>query len=204
MRVTIAQINSTNGDIKGNLERIAAAIDKGKADGSDLIVFPEVITHGYTSQDWFQDRDIVAHALDSLDEIIPLTKGTTAVIGTIRPNEDIGGRRLFNCAAVISDGRLLGFADKTLLPEYDVFDDPRYFEPSVGARRLYEINGRRAGVVVCADFWNDKTFWKERLYKNDPVDEVIDRGADLLVAINASPYNKGKIRLRCEMVAHRA
>ena len=205
MKVTIGQINTTNGDIEGNVRKIIAAIQKAKADGSDLIVFPEVTTHGYTSQDWFQDADIVAHALDPLEKIIPETRGITAVVGAIRPNEDNDGRRLYNCAAVIHDGKLLGFADKTLLPEYDVFDDPRWFEPSDGAgRKLYEINGVKLGVVVCEDFWNDSTFWPEQLYEKDPVDEVIAEGADLIVSINASPYNKGKIALRCDMVAHRA
>ncbi|MEP6787113.1 MAG: NAD+ synthase, partial [Acidobacteriota bacterium] len=120
-------------------------------------------------------------------------------------NEDKDGRPIYNCAAVIHDGELLGFADKTLLPEYDVFDDPRWFEPSDGCnRRLFEVNGVKLGVVVCEDFWNDKTFWKERLYERDPTDEVIAMGADVIVSINASPYNKGKIKLRCDMVAHRA
>ena len=106
---------------------------------------------------------------------------------------------------MIDDGKLLGFTDKTLLPEYDVFDDPRYFEPNDGTgRQLYEINGVRVGVVVCEDFWNDKTFWKDRLYDTDPTDDVIAQGADIVVSLNASPYNKGKIRLRCDMVAHRA
>lgn len=203
MRVTIAQINSTNGDLKGNTEKIISAIEKAKADGSDLVVFPEVITHGYTSQDWFQDPDIVAHVEDPLRDIIPVTNGITAVIGTIRATGDPDGRRLFNSAAVVSNGELIGFADKTLLPEYDVFDDPRYFEPS-DRRRIFEINGVKLGVVVCEDFWNDKTFWKERLYESDPTDEVIAMGADIIVSVNASPYNKGKIRRRCEMVAHRA
>ena len=89
------------------------------------------------------------------------------------------------------------------MPEYDVFDDPRYFEPS-DTRSMFEIEGRKIGVVVCEDFWNDKTFWKERLYDVDPADELIMRGAEIIVAINASPYNKGKIKLRCDMVAHRA
>lgn len=203
MKVTIGQINSTNGDLTGNIHRIVSAIEKAKADGSDLIVFPELVTHGYTSQDWFQDPDIIEHSLDPLKEIIPSTRGITAIVGTIRPNEDNDGRRLYNCAAVIHDGELVGFADKTLLPEYDVFDDPRYFEPSE-TRRLFEINGLKLGVVVCEDFWNDKTFWKDRLYEQDPADEVIAMGADLLISINASPYNKGKIKLRCDMVAHRA
>lgn len=203
MKVTIAQINTTNGDIAGNTAKILSAIEKARGDGSDLVVFPEVATHGYTSLDWFQDADIIAHSLDPLREIIPATKGITAVIGTIRPNEAKDGRRLYNTAAVIYDGELVGFADKTLLPEYDVFDDPRYFEPS-DHRRIFDVNGIKLGVVVCEDFWNDKTFWRERLYESDPTDEVLQMGAEVIVSVNASPYNKGKIRLRCDMVAHRA
>jgi NAD+ synthase (glutamine-hydrolysing) len=203
MKVTIGQINTTNGDIEGNVAKILEAIEKAKADGSDMIVFPEVVTHGYTSQDWFQDRDIINASPEPLEKIIPATNGIIAIVGTIRPNTETDGRRLFNSAAVIHDGKLIGFADKTLLPEYDVFDDPRYFEPS-DVRKMFEIDGRKIGVVVCEDFWNDKTFWKERLYDVDPADELIMQGAEMIVAINASPYNKGKIRLRCEMVAHRA
>jgi NAD+ synthase (glutamine-hydrolysing) len=205
MKVTIGQINTTNGDIDGNVDKIIAAIEKAKAQGSDLIVFPEITTHGYTSQDWFQDPDIIDHALDPLERILPATKGIAAVVGMIRRNFDNDGRRLYNAAAVISDGELLGFADKSLLPEYDVFDDPRWFEPYDGcSRHLFDIAGKKVGVVVCEDFWNDKTFWKDRLYDRDPADEVIEMGAELVVSINASPYNKGKIKLRCDMVAHRA
>src|SRR5678815_1155956 len=111
MRVTIAQIDTTNGDIDGNVAKIIAAIGKARGDGSDLVVFPELTTHGYTSQDWFQDADIISHALDPLDKIIPETKGITAIVGAIRPNPDPNGRRLFNCAAVIHDGELLGLDD---------------------------------------------------------------------------------------------
>jgi len=203
MKVTIGQINTTNGDLEGNVKKIISAIELAKQQGSDLIVFPEVTTHGYTSQDWFQDPDIIDHALDPLKRIIPATKGITAIVGTIRKNEDKDGRRLFNVAAVIHDGKLLGFEEKVLLPEYDVFDDPRYFEPG-NTCRLFDVNGTKLGVVVCEDFWNDKTFWKERLYETDPTDEVIALGAEVLISINASPYNKGKIQLRCQMVSHRA
>ena len=209
MKVTIGQINTTNGDLAGNASKIVSAIEKAKADGADLIVFPEVATHGYTSFDWFQDRDIIEHALEPLEKIIPATVGITAIVGTIRPNEDDHGRRLYNSAAIISDGALLRFVDKSLLPEYDVFDDPRYFEPAAKPDGIVEIYNRenqlrRIGVVVCEDFWNDKTFWKERLYENDPTEMVIQHGAEIIVAVNASPYNKGKIKLRCEMVSHRA
>lgn len=205
MKVTIGQINTTNGDLEGNFQKIVTAIDAARSDGSDLIVFPELVTHGYTSQDWFHDPDIIARAEEPINRILPETKGIAAVIGTIRRNPDPEGKRLFNSAAVVADGQLLGYVDKTLLPEYDVFDDPRWFEPKrPGPRPIFEIAGRRVGVVVCEDFWNDKTFWKERLYTTDPADETIALGADVLVSINASPYNKGKIRLRCDMVAHRA
>jgi NAD+ synthase (glutamine-hydrolysing) len=203
MKVTIAQINTTNGDLEGNTQKIISAIEKAKADGSDCVVFPEVVTHGYTSQDWFQDPDIIQHSPDPLEKIIPATSGITAIVGTIRPNPETNGRRLYNSAAVISDGKLIGYADKTLLPEYDVFDDPRYFEPG-DHRTIFEIDGHKLGVVVCEDFWNDKTFWKARLYDKDPADEVIMLGADVVIALNASPYNKGKIKLRADMVSHRA
>ena len=204
MKVTIAQINTTNGDIEGNVAKIVYAIEKAKQDESQLVVFPEVCIHGYTSQDWFQDKDIILHCEEPLQKIIPHTAGITAIVGTIRINEDLSeGRRLYNCAAILSDGKLLGYVDKELLPEYDVFDDPRYFQIG-GRKRIYQIGEMKLGVVVCEDFWNDKTFWKERLYDEDPADEVINQGANIVVSINASPYNKGKIHLRCEMVAHRA
>src|ERR671916_1826126 len=203
MRVTIGQINTTNGDYEGNTERILRAVEQAKREKSDLIVFPEVCVQGYTSLDWFLDRDIVQSALKPLEKIIPATRGLTAVVGTVRPTGAEHGRRLFNSAAVISDGRLLGFADKTLLPEYDVFDDPRYFEPGK-ERRLFDVGGERLRVAVCEDFWNDKTFWRERLYANDPTDELIQLGATVLVSPNASPFNTGKMGLRCDMVRHRS
>ncbi|CDM66528.1 NAD+ synthase [Pyrinomonas methylaliphatogenes] len=203
MRVTIAQINTTNGDYEGNTERIIRAIEQAKREKSDLVVFPEVCVQGYTSLDWFLDPDIARSALRPLERIIPVTEGITAIVGTVRPTGESNGRKLFNSAAVIRNRELLGFADKTLLPEYDVFDDPRYFEPA-RERRLFEIDGTPVGIAICEDFWNDKTFWRERLYDEDPTDELIRMGARLLVAINASPFNKGKMGIRCAMVTHRA
>jgi NAD+ synthase (glutamine-hydrolysing) len=203
MRVTIGQINTTNGDFEGNTERILRAIERAKQDRSDLVVVPEVALQGYTSFDWFLDRDIVTESQKALEKIINATEGLTAIVGTVRPTEPGAHRKLYNSAAIIKDRKLIGFADKTLLPEYDVFDDPRYFEPS-HVRRLFDIDKTRLGVAVCEDFWNDKTYWKERLYPNDPADELIQMGAEILVSINASPFNKGKMGVRCSMVTHRA
>jgi NAD+ synthetase len=203
MRVTIGQINTTNGDYEGNVEKILRAIEQARRERSDLVVFPEVAVQGYTSLDWFLDRDIAQSSLAPLEKIIPATEGMTAVVGTVRPTNQTSGRRLYNSAAVIRDGRLLGFADKTLLPEYDVFDDPRYFETGK-ERRLFDLGKEKLGVVVCEDFWNDKTYWRERLYAHDPTDEVIEMGATVIVTPNASPFNKAKMGQRCSMVAHRS
>lgn len=203
MRVTIGQINTTNGEYEGNTASIIRAIEQGKKDRSHLVVVPEVAIQGYTSLDWFLDRDIVPRSLEPLDRIIAATEGITAIVGTVRPSNLPTGRRLFNSAAVIRNQKLIGFADKTLLPEYDVFDDPRYFEPA-RERHLFELEDCKLGVAVCEDFWNDKTFWKERLYQYDPADELIKLGAEVLVSINASPFNKAKMGQRCAMVSHRA
>jgi NAD+ synthase (glutamine-hydrolysing) len=203
MRVTIGQINTTNGDYAGNTAGILRAIERAKQDASDLVVLPETCLQGYMSFDWFLDRDVARSSLEPLEKIIQATEGLTAIVGTVRPTEAGAGRRLYNSAAVIRNRKLLGFADKTLLPEYDVFDDPRYFEPS-RVRRLFPLGDARLGVAICEDFWNDKTFWKERLYQHDPADELIEMGASVLVSINASPFNKGKMGQRCSMVAHRA
>src|SRR5205823_6880705 len=189
--VTIAQINTTNGDYEGNVARILAAIERAKQDRSDLVVFPEVTIQGYTSFDWFLDPDVVRSALEPLDEIIEATAGITAIVGTVRPSDQPTGRLLYNSAAVIRDRKLIGFADKTLLPEYDVFDDPRYFEPA-HERHLIDLDQTKLGIAVCEDFWNDKTFWKQRLYPNDPAQELIELGAQLLVSINASPFKDRK------------
>src|SRR5437870_12566041 len=126
MRVTIGQINTTNGDFEGNVARILDAIEKAKKDASDLIVFPEVTIQGYTSLDWFLDPDVARSALQPLDKIIDATEGLTAIVGTVRPSDQATGRALYNSAAVIRDRMLLGFADKTLLLVYEVLDEHRY------------------------------------------------------------------------------
>jgi NAD+ synthase (glutamine-hydrolysing) len=203
MRVTVGQINTTNGDYQGNTAGIIRAIEQGRKDRSDLVVVPEACVQGYTSLDWFLDRDVTRCVLQPLQKIIEATEGLTAVVGTVRPNDLPTGKRLYNSAAIIRDKQLLGFADKTLLPEYDVFDDPRYFEPA-RERHPFNMNNCKLGVAVCEDFWNDKTFWKERLYPHDPAEELIEQGAEVLISINASPFNKGKMGQRCAMVSHRA
>src|ERR1043166_9217760 len=184
MRVTIGQINTTNGDFEANTNSIIRGIEQAKREDSDLVVFPEIAVQGYMSFDWSLDRDQQRCPRGPLERIIPATKGTTdtngitTIVGTVRPTGLTTGRHLYNSAAIIRNRELIGFADKTLLPEYDVFDDPRYFQPAP-ERHLFSMPeqhsaNRKLGVAVCEDFWNDKTFWRERLYTNDPADELIE------------------------------
>jgi NAD+ synthase (glutamine-hydrolysing) len=144
MRVTIGQINTTNGDFETNTASIICAIEQAKREDSDLVVLPETCIQGYTSLDWFLDREVQRCALEPLNTIIEATKGITAIVGTVRPSGLTTGRRLFNSAAVIRNQELLGFADKTLLPEYDVFDDPRYFQPAT-ERHLFQHEQKKPG-----------------------------------------------------------
>jgi NAD+ synthase (glutamine-hydrolysing) len=130
MRVTIGQINTTNGEFEGNTNKIIQGIEQAQKENSDLVVFPEISVQGYMSFDWFLDRDLQRCSLGPLEKIIPATKGITAIVGTVRPSGLTTGRHLYNSAAIIRNQELIGFADKTLLPEYDVFDDPRYFQPA--------------------------------------------------------------------------
>src|SRR5262249_42792317 len=120
MRITIGQINTTNGDYEGNTARILKAIEQAKKDSSDLVVFPEVTIQGYTSLDWFLDPDVIRSSLNCLNRIADATEGLGVIVGTVRPSDQATGRQLYNSAAVIQNRILLGFADKTLLPEYDV------------------------------------------------------------------------------------
>src|SRR2546430_9278113 len=186
MRVTVAQINTTNGDCEGNVARILSAIEQAKKDRADLVVFPEVTIHGYTSLDWFLDADVVRSALVPLDTIIEATEGLTAIVGTVRPSDQPTGRKLYNSAAVIRNRTLLGFADKTLLPEYDVFDDPRYFEPA-RERRVFYFCVKHLGIALCEEFWEHKNFLEQRPYPNHPAGELIQNGADLPGLIQYAP-----------------
>src|SRR3569832_1249221 len=121
MRVTIGQINTINGDFENNTASIIRAIEQARRENSDLVVLPETCIQGYTSLDWFLDREVQRCALKPLDKIVEATKGITAIVGTVRPSGLTTGRRLFNSAAVIRNQELLGFADKTLLPVFVVF-----------------------------------------------------------------------------------
>ncbi len=188
LRISMAQINPTVGDLAGNRDKIIACILRAKKLGADIVAFTELAVTGYPPEDLLLKPQFVKDNLRTLREITKATQGITAVVGFVDVNE-----YLYNAAAVISRGKLLYVYHKMLLPNYGVFDEYRYFKP--GKRcPIIVVNGVPVGINVCEDIW----------YPDGPTHTQALAGAEVIVNINASPYHKGKGRERMRMLADRA
>ncbi|HLU47646.1 MAG TPA: NAD+ synthase [Planctomycetota bacterium] len=204
MRIALAQINTTVGDFSGNLARIRHALDRGRREEVDVIVFPELAIPGYPSEDLLEREDFLREIEASTAAAVAATKDIGMVLGTVGRANGGDGPPIHNSALFARDGRIIHRQDKSLLPTYDVFDEARYFRPA-SARSAVEIGGRRAALLVCEDLWNDAAFWEERRYAIDPVAELIEtQQVELILAISASPYSVGKPEFRYHMLRHTA
>lgn len=204
MRVVIAQLNSTVGDILGNCAKIAAAINEAKERSAELVVFSEFIITGYPPEDLLLQSTFVEAAMAALYSLMPATEGIAAVMGLPRFVEGVG-RGLANSAAVLSNGALLGFQDKTLFPTYDVFDESRYFSSPQEARRLWQLAGRRVGITICEDIWRaPPSEHAVPCYSRDPIEELAALAPELVINLSASPFNRGKSFLRNQVACHAA
>jgi NAD+ synthase (glutamine-hydrolysing) len=201
MRVLMAQLNPTIGDLQGNTRRIVRVLEGARARGVELVVFPELSVCGYPPEDLLLHGAFVDAAQGCLGEIVRASRGLMAVVGTVR--REGSKAALFNSAAVIQDGSLAGFYDKLLLPTYDVFDERRYFEPGAGVR-LWEWKGRRIGVTICEDIWEHGGFLDSVRYTTDPVMEMERLRPDMLVNLSASPYHFRKPEVRIRVCAKAA
>lgn len=200
MRLAIAQINTTVGDFAGNTRRILSFARQALRRECDMVVYPELAIPGYPPRDLVEKEDFIDANLAALDEITRrLPSGLTAAIGFIDRNAASTGKPLFNAVAVIRDGRRLSTHYKSLLPTYDVFDEGRYFEPAPRVLTSVVV-GRRLGVTICEDVWNDKHFWRKRLYHHDPVERLGGEHVDVLLNVSASPFSIGKLTLREQML----
>ncbi len=198
MNIVLASINPTVGDLKGNFEKILKEINEAKKLRADLIIFPELSLLGYPPLDLLDKKSFVDEALYYHQKIAEQTKDIGVIFGSVTRVEDQIGTNLFNSAIFCLNGEIKSIHRKSLLPNYDVFDEVRYFEPSPEIR-LMEFNGLKFGVTICEDAWNDKDFWIHRKYEFDPVEEVVKLGADIIVNISASPFSIGKEKIRTEM-----
>ena len=191
LRVALAQLNPTVGDIDGNLKKLLDAYDRAEAAGCDIVAFPELSITGYPPEDLVLKPRFVADTEAALAQLAEHTGRCTAVVGFVDADHD-----LFNAAAICCGGRVIGTYRKRLLPNYAVFDEARYFTPGneTDPMELYLIGGVKVGVSICEDIWSP----------DGPLAEQADGGAELAVNINASPYHLGKAAYRERMLATRA
>jgi NAD+ synthase (glutamine-hydrolysing) len=200
MNIALAQINTTVGDLAGNEAKILAAYRRGVEAGVELVVAPELAVTGYPPRDLVLRRSFLEQSAAALERLAAATGLTGLLVGCVGRNERRPGREATNAVALCQHGRVVATRTKTLLPTYDVFDEDRYFEPA-DANAPVEFNGRKLGLTICEDIWNDEDFWRDRRYRRDPVDELVKAGAEIIVNISASPWHLGKDRLRAEMIA---
>jgi NAD+ synthase (glutamine-hydrolysing) len=203
MRIALAQINTMVGNVSGNAQRIAAAYQQARQAGADLVMFPELSLCGYPPRDLVERPALTAACERELQRLTACTEdGGAMLVGTVSATSLDVGRSVYNSAALLDSGVQLARVHKSLLPTYDVFDEARYFEPAPrDTVQPIAFRGRRLGITICEDVWNDADFWEHRLYAFDPAQSLVEAGADLLLNLSASPYHLGKQRLRQNMLA---
>ncbi len=203
MRVSVAQINTTVGDLAGNVRRILEAVDTAESAGAELVLFPELAICGYPPLDLVVRADFISAVERATEKLATqLTGKPVVVVGTLRASLSGSARAAHNSAAVIEDGNILGYADKVLLPTYDVFDEARTFEPGREVR-LFEVLGQKVGIAICEDLWTDEVPGQPS-YQRDPGQELIDQGADLILSPSASPFQRGRSGVRRQLFVDQA
>jgi NAD+ synthase (glutamine-hydrolysing) len=205
MRIALAQINTTVGDLDGNARRILTAARDAAARGADLAVYPELALTGYPPRDLVEKQSFLDRTALALERLAADTAslGIALIVGYTGRSHAATGKRATNSAAVLDGGEVVFTQTKMLLPTYDVFDEARYFVPAE-RETLFTFRGTPIALTICEDAWNDKQFWERRLYHHDPVEELARAGARVLISINASPYHMHKRELRREVFANTA
>ena len=197
MRIALAQINPTVGDLRGNVNRMLDAARAASARGAGIVVYPELSVTGYPPRDLVEKESFLCRTEEELNRFAAETAslGLSSVCGFVGRPTLRTGKRATNSAAIVERGRIAFRQDKMLLPTYDVFDEARHFVPAE-RQSLSTIGDTPVALTICEDAWNDKQFWDERMYRRDPVEELAAEGARIILSINASPYHIGKRALR--------
>ncbi len=199
VKVGILQLNSTVGDFAANRQKLVAGYEKVAALGAEFVLAPELFLCGYPPRDLLLRADFIGTNLTVLADTAKSIGPVPLCVGYVDRNAERPGRALRNSAAVLQNGKIIWRTHKSLLPTYDVFDEDRYFEPAKGVAP-FEFNGRKLGITICEDIWNDEDFWPERLYRRDPIKELIAQGAEIILNLSASPWHDGKERTRLAML----
>lgn len=199
MIIGLLQLNSTIGDFAANRQKLLVAYEQACALGAEFVVAPELFLCGYPPRDLLQRADFIDANLAALAETARGIGAVPLCVGYVARNPEKPGRELKNSAAVLQHGKISWRTHKSLLPTYDVFDEDRYFEPAKSVA-TFEFNGKKLGITICEDIWNDEDFWPDRIYRRDPVKELIAQGAEIILNLSASPWCAGKEQTRLEML----
>ncbi|MDR3764774.1 MAG: NAD+ synthase [Acidobacteriota bacterium] len=199
MKIALAQINPTVGDFTGNLARMREYAGRAQSQGASLVAFPELCACGYPPRDLVELPAFVGRARAILEELAAEFPSLTIVAGLPTPAAGETGKRVMNSAAALRQGGIDFVQSKRLLPTYDVFDEVRTFVPAK-SQSLFTHQGKQFALTICEDAWNDKSFWSRRLYGEDPVEDLVRQGGEVLLNISASPFHVGKPALREAML----
>ncbi|MGQ9619359.1 MAG: NAD+ synthase [Bacteroidales bacterium] len=199
MKITIAQLNYHVGNFAGNSIQITETIKKAKTEGSDLVIFSELCVTGYPPLDLLDHIDFIRKCGETINEISRHCKGITAIIGAPVINSKPEGKKLFNSALVLNEGKIIFKARKALLPTYDIFDEYRYFEPERNFQ-VFDFKGTKIALTICEDLWDEQPFLNEfeksRLYTVSPMDELAKQKPDFIINISGSPFSYTRTEAR--------
>lgn len=200
MKIALCQINPVIGDLKYNKSKIIEGYNKGVKSNADIVIFPELSLVGYPPQDLVEKKEFRDAVSKAANEVAALTGKTALLFGAITEDDDLIGTDIHNSALLCFDGKIQFVQHKTLIPNYDVFDEMRYFDPSKEVN-VFDYKNEKLGISICEDIWNDADYWYRRRYTRDPIKELIAKGATILINISASPYAYGKREDRHRMLS---
>lgn len=196
LKIAIAQLDYHTGNFDYNTQKIISHIQKAQDVGADLIVFSELCVCGYPPRDFLEFDDFIDQCQKSVDEIAKHCIGIAAIVGSPSKNPNIKGKDLFNSAFLLAEGKVAAVRSKTLLPNYDIFDEYRYFEPNNNFE-IINLKGVKIALTVCEDLWNVDD---NPMYQTNPMDELIKQQPDLMINIAASPFNKNQQEIRTQVM----
>ncbi|MEO0126397.1 MAG: NAD+ synthase [candidate division WOR-3 bacterium] len=206
MKITTAQLNPTVGDIDGNLDKITQTIKQGKEENTDLVVFPELFLSGYPPQDLLERKWFIKKIEKAIEKIINLSSfypDIGIIFGAPMFSNKNTGRGLYNSAIFVHRGLINHIQHKSLLPTYDVFDEARYFDPADEIKPI-KFKEEILGISICEDAWNIPELWQRKVYDRDPIEILVQKGANILINISASPFTMGKEEIRYKILRSHA
>ncbi|MCZ6703461.1 MAG: NAD+ synthase [Ignavibacteria bacterium] len=200
MKIALCQLNAIIGDLNYNKIKILEGYKRGVKAGADLVICPELSLVGYPPRDLVEKSEFRSAVKSKIQETASETNKVGLIFGAITEDNDLVGTNIHNSAILCFDGEIKYIQNKSLIPNYDVFDEMRYYESAKDVG-IFNFKGENLGISICEDIWNDEDYWYRRRYSEDPVKKLIEKGASLLINISASPYAYGKREERRKMLS---